>query len=515
MKKVVSVMCMFFITSFFVLITSCQSTTKKNLGVVVMSKTSFHDKMKGAWSGQVIGVTYGFPVEFKYNSTRVPDSVKLVWNDSLLYNTYIKSPGAYDDIYVDLTFLEVYKQNSNATNLEYAKAFSSTSYDLWFANQVARNNIRNGILPPQSGHWKNNPECTSIDFQIEADFIGLLYPGKHKEALELADKVGHIMSYGDGYYGGVFVSQMYASALISNNIEEIISKGLASIPVESLFHKMITDVMTFHKKNPNNWKACWEFINTKYQDENGSPFGANDPWNIEASMNSCHVVTGLLYGKNDFLKSMEIATRCGNDADCNPGTVAGILGAMNGYSWIPERFKKPLDLVRGLKFQNSNYTLEEAIEVTEDLALQHLIVEGDQLQFHINKAPMCSLEIARPKNHIKQRVNFKEPIDLFQTDFLSEFKGNGIVVFGKINSNKTGNDYIFEKDTAVVNIYIDKNFHKEIAYPVSFENRKFITYSNFDLPEGKHTIEMKAINPLKGYSFDVFMQVEYSINIEN
>ena len=76
----------------------------------------------------------------------------------------------------------------------------------------------------------------------------------------------------------------------------------------------------------------------KYQDENGSPFGAHDPWNIEASMNSCHVVTGLLYGEGDFLKSMEIATRCGNDADCNPGTVAGILGAMKGYNWIPENF---------------------------------------------------------------------------------------------------------------------------------------------------------------------------------
>ena len=45
---------------------------------------------------------------------------------------------------------------------------------LWHANQIARYNVLNGIKPPASGHWLNTPEADAIDFQIEADFIGLM-----------------------------------------------------------------------------------------------------------------------------------------------------------------------------------------------------------------------------------------------------------------------------------------------------------------------------------------------------
>lgn len=38
--------------------------------------------------------------------------------------------------------------------------------------QAARYNILHGsIMPPASGHWKNNPHADEADFQIEADFI--------------------------------------------------------------------------------------------------------------------------------------------------------------------------------------------------------------------------------------------------------------------------------------------------------------------------------------------------------
>ena len=79
----------------------------------------------------------------------------------------------------------------------------------------------NGLTPPQSGHWLNNPCADDIDFQIEADFAGLMNPGMVNSAIEICDKVGHIMNYGDGYYGGVFVATLYSLALISENPNNI------------------------------------------------------------------------------------------------------------------------------------------------------------------------------------------------------------------------------------------------------------------------------------------------------
>ena len=87
---------------------------------------------------------------------------------------------------------------------------------LWHANQMARYNLLRGLAPPVSGHWRNNPEADDIDFQIEADFIGLMAPGPAAtRPPTYADKVGHIMNSGDGWYGGVFVATMYSLAFVA------------------------------------------------------------------------------------------------------------------------------------------------------------------------------------------------------------------------------------------------------------------------------------------------------------
>lgn len=61
----------------------------------------------------------------------------------------------YDDVYMDLTFLEVMQEEGiNAPAESFAKAFANADYKLWHANQAARYNILHGIMPPASGHWK-------------------------------------------------------------------------------------------------------------------------------------------------------------------------------------------------------------------------------------------------------------------------------------------------------------------------------------------------------------------------
>ena len=38
---------------------------------VTISKRVLKDKIRGAWAAQTIGVTFGGPVEFKYNGTMI------------------------------------------------------------------------------------------------------------------------------------------------------------------------------------------------------------------------------------------------------------------------------------------------------------------------------------------------------------------------------------------------------------------------------------------------------------
>ena len=50
------------------------------------------------------------------------------------------------------------------------------------------------------------------------------------------------------------------------------------------------------------------------------------------------------FGEGDFDKTLEIATRAGQDSDCNPSSAAGVLGVMMGYDKIPDQWKSGIGL---------------------------------------------------------------------------------------------------------------------------------------------------------------------------
>ena len=123
---------------------------------VTITKEQLMDKIKGGWAGQTIGCTYGGPTEFRY-STFMNRNIPIIWPDHRIEWYYDHAPGLYDDIYMDLTFVDVFeKEGLDAPIESFAKAFSTAAYPLWHANQAARYNIQQGIMPPESGFWKNN-----------------------------------------------------------------------------------------------------------------------------------------------------------------------------------------------------------------------------------------------------------------------------------------------------------------------------------------------------------------------
>ncbi len=194
------------------------------------------DKIKGGWAGQTIGVTFGGPYEFRYNGTFIQDYQPLHWSDSYIKNNMTNNPGLYDDLYMDLTFVDIFERYGlNAPVDSFANAFANADYMLWHANQAARYNILNGIKAPQSGHWLNNPHADDIDYQIEADYAGLMSPGMPNTASEISDKIGHIMNYGDGWYGGVFIGAMYSLAFTSSDIPYIVNAALKPYRRKAVF----------------------------------------------------------------------------------------------------------------------------------------------------------------------------------------------------------------------------------------------------------------------------------------
>ncbi len=337
-----------------------------------LSRATLEDKIRGGWAGQMIGVSYGAPTEFRSNGKIIEGNLNkyLDWSPERLKNAIDQ-----DDLYVEMTFAEVMdKIGLDATTEQYGEMFKNSQYELWHANAGARRILNRSIKAPMSGDPKYNIHANDIDFQIESDFIGLMTPGLPLEANKYADRVGRVMNWGDGLYGGMFFSGMYAAAFFERDPRKVVEQGLLSIPAESAYAKVIADVLRWSSENPNDWMKTWRLIEDKWDKGDVCTEGALEPFNIDAKLNGGYVALGLLYGKGDFAKTLEVSTRSGQDSDCNPSSAAGILGVMLGYDRIPDVWKAGVPAIADTRFAFTQYSFNQIVASTQARALK--VVEG-------------------------------------------------------------------------------------------------------------------------------------------
>ncbi|MBS1524717.1 MAG: ADP-ribosylglycohydrolase family protein [Bacteroidetes bacterium] len=485
-------------------VSSLQSSAQKPAAPkkIVLTKEQLKDKIMGGWAGQTIAVTFGGPYEFRFNGTFIQDYQPLVWYDGYLKKTMLENPGLYDDLYMDLTFVDVFeKYGLDAPVDSFANAFAHAGYMLWHANQAARYNLLNGIKAPQSGYWMNNPHSDDIDYQIESDFAGLMSPAMPNTASRISDKIGHIMNYGDGWYGGVFIGAMYTLTFTSNDIQHIVNEALKTIPSKSAYYQCISDVIKWHRQYPNDWRQTWFELQKKWSSDIGCPDGVFEAFDIDSKLNSAYVVLALLYGNGDYTKTLKIAARCGQDADCNPSTVGGVLGAMLGYDKIPAYWKMGLKDAEPIDFKYTTMSLNKVYEIGFKHALENIkrnggSVDGDKVTILTQAPKPVRLEQGFTNLVPLQKIDLQKEVG--REDLTFDFNGTGFVLRGEAEKkNQEAPDYVFEAE-----VYVDGKKTETAKLPTSFTARRQELFWRYYLPHGKHTIKVKVLNPNPDYGLE-------------
>jgi hypothetical protein len=481
---------------FLVAVFSCSAPEKD--AVKSISLETLKDKIAGGWAGKMIGVTYGAPTEFRAQGKTYDDTIKWKPND-------VRGSIWQDDIYVQLTFLMTMDRfGMDAPVKKFQETFARAGFPLWHANVQSRKNYYDSIFPPQSGNPEFNLHADDIDFQIEADYIGLMCPGMPETASRIAGKIGHIMNYGDGVYGGVFVAALYSAAYFESDISRVIDKALLSIPEESDYSKIIRDVILLHRHYPNDWRAAWTELEAKWGHvqicEAGSAF------NIDAKLNGAFIVMGLLYGDGDPAKTMEITTRCGQDSDCNPSNAMAVLGVIKGLSGLPAEYQSAVKAMGDSVFINTNYSFNKAVNATLEYA-EKLAgenggkISGNKLEIKLQQPQPLPLESSFPKLVFDKRVR------VFNQDGW-RFQGNW-QNYGKSQakySGKAGDEaqFSFEgtgvsivgnwlKDGGKADVFVDGQLKRTIDCFFHFAKQQHNNMDMFhitSLREGKHTVRI-------------------------
>jgi hypothetical protein len=371
----------------------------------------YRDKMKAGWIGQIIGVSWGAPTEGRFRQI-MPEKDIPRFRDTLINDAF-----GQDDLYVEMTFLRSMEEHGFDVSIRQAGIdFANSGYPLWVANDAGRKNLRNGIAPPDSSHPKFHNCAGAIDYQIEADYSGLIAPGMPNVAIALGEKFGRLMNYGDGMYAGQFMGGMYAEAFFEKDVVKVIEAGLKCIPQQCLYAGMVRDMLQWRRENPDDWQKTWQLVDKKYRSKEYYISA------LDVKLEGAFVLMGLLYGNGDLDKTMIVSFRCGGDSDCNPSSSGGVLFTTLGVSKLPDRFYRKLD--EKAIFSHTAYSFPALIAVCEKLARQALAKSGGRVEKDAGGEEVLVIPVQAPKPSLFEDLRKPGPIagSRFTKDEMAKIK---------------------------------------------------------------------------------------------
>jgi hypothetical protein len=217
---------------------------------------------------------------------------------------------------------------------------------------------------------------------------------------------------------------------------------------------------------------------------------------------------GLLYGKGDYTRTLEIATRSGQDSDCNPSTVGGILGTILGYSKIPDYWKKGLNGSEDLNFKYTNMSLNKVYETSYQHALKAIVANNGKVGeaeviIKVQKPAVVSLEKGFEGIYPVTKEPLNRNIDgVYEFDF----EGTGFVLRG--NAGK--NDQNLDDYELKAKVYVDGQVMETAHLPTAYRTRRHEICWRYQLSNGKHHIKIEVLNPKNGYYLRAWDYIAYS-----
>jgi len=339
-------------------------------------------KIEGAWYGRISGCMLGktvegirtnelhpllknsgnFPMHRYILSSDITPEVLKAYTYPLAERCYAdkitSAPSDDDTNYTVLYQQVVEKYGRDFTPFDVAQSWLAMQpKDAYCtAERVAFCNFIRGYWPGNSAIFQN-PYREWIGAQIRGDYYGYINPGDPTTAADMAWRDASISHVKNGIYGEMFISAMIAAAAVSDDLRQIIRVGLDHIPAESRLHEAVETVIADFDSGVSQ-EDCFRNIHTR--------------WDEHIEHDWCHTISNaeivtacLLYGGEDFSRSICMAVQTGFDTDCNGATVGSILGMKNGISTVDPYWTAPFNGMLDTQiFGVGTISIDSAVEKT-------------------------------------------------------------------------------------------------------------------------------------------------------
>ncbi len=297
-----------------------------------------------AWLGKNIGIRYGAPVE-NWTHEDIKNTYGVIDRYVCDYEPCFASD---DDANGPFYFVKAldYNCSSDISHKELSNQILNIlceghGFFWWGGKGIATEhtaylNILEGMDAPESGSASVNGKMLAeqIGGQIFSDCWGYVAYDDPKLASELAGKMASAMHDLDGIEGAKYVAACISLAFTIKDAYEVVLKGLDYIDSNSSYYKLVLEIINLYN-NKYSQEECLNYILNNHGYD-------KYPGVCHILPNTAIMVMSLLYGNNDFTKTMNILCNAGWDTDCTLGNVGSIIGALVGVDNIDSNWIIPI-----------------------------------------------------------------------------------------------------------------------------------------------------------------------------
>jgi len=274
----------------------------------------------GCWLGKAIGGTLGLPFEGKM------ERLHLSFYDPV---PTIAPPN--DDLELQLVWLHLVENSGTSlTQADFAQAWLHHIHYMWDEYGWCRWNLRRGVPVEKVGTFEN-PFHAGLGSPIRSEIWACLFPGDPNSAAHYAALDASLDHGTEGIAGEVFFAVMQSHVISGKNLEEAITLAMRFIPGDCETALAVEFIRQNHRSGVAEWD-CWKDLLAQHGNENFT----HTPLNVALT------IWALLYGKENFEKSILLAANGGYDTDCTAATVGATLGLLLGTEGIPARWSDPI-----------------------------------------------------------------------------------------------------------------------------------------------------------------------------
>jgi ADP-ribosylglycohydrolase len=280
---------------------------------------SLESRIYNCWLGKSIGGTLGLPSEGRMER-----------QNYTFYDPVPTIAPPNDDLELQLVWLHLVEtRGTELTPADFAAAWLRHIHYMWDEYGRCRWNLRRGVPLDAVGTFEN-PFHAGMGSPIRSEIWACLFPGDPGSAAHYAAMDAALDHGVEGIAGEVFFAVMQSLVLGGTPVRKAITVALERLPAACETAQALRLVMDRHLQRREVW-LCREDLLAAHGNQNFT----------HAPLNVALTLWALLYGGEDFEKSILLATNGGYDTDCTAATVGATLGAAAGVT-IPERWKEPI-----------------------------------------------------------------------------------------------------------------------------------------------------------------------------